>query len=58
MLGRSLFFTVAILACLAGLLAPLLVDARHWWPRKPKRWTWVKSPAFASCGRTGTQVTC
>jgi hypothetical protein len=26
-----------ILACLVGLVAPMLVDARHWWPRKPKK---------------------
>jgi hypothetical protein len=23
-----------ILVCLAGMLAPALIDARHWWPRK------------------------
>lgn len=23
--------------CIAGLLAPVLVDARHWWPRRRKK---------------------
>ena len=28
---------ILIVTCLAGLVGPLLVDARHWWPRKPKK---------------------
>jgi hypothetical protein len=31
------FITVVlILAALGGLLAPVLIDAHHWWQRKPK----------------------
>ena len=35
--GRTLVVALAILLCLAGIVTPILVDARHWWPRKPKR---------------------
>jgi hypothetical protein len=37
MFGRSLIAVLVILACLIGLAAPVLVDARHWWPRTAKR---------------------
>jgi len=37
MFGGSLIARLLILACLAGLVAPVLVDAHHWWPRKPKK---------------------
>jgi hypothetical protein len=37
MVARSLVFVLVFLVCLAQLVAPILVDARHWWPRKPKR---------------------
>jgi hypothetical protein len=37
MFGRFLVTVLVIVACLVGLAAPVLVDARHWWPRKPKR---------------------
>jgi hypothetical protein len=28
---------LVVFLCLAGMVAPILVDAHHWWPRKPKR---------------------
>jgi hypothetical protein len=34
MFGRSLVTLLVILVCLVGLIAPVLVDAHHWWPRK------------------------
>jgi hypothetical protein len=37
MVGRSLVFALLFLVCLAVLVAPIFVDGRHWWPRKPKR---------------------
>lgn len=37
MVVRGVVFTLVVLVCLAALVAPILVDARHWWPRKPKR---------------------
>ena len=37
MFRRGLITALLILACLAGLVAPVLVDAHHWWPRKPKK---------------------
>jgi hypothetical protein len=37
MFGRSLITVLVILVCLAGLLAPVLVDAHHWWPRESKK---------------------
>jgi len=39
MVGRSLMLAVVVLLCLADMVGPILVDARHWWPRKPKRRT-------------------
>lgn len=39
MIVRGLVFALAVFVCLAGLVAPILVDARHWWPRKRKRQT-------------------
>jgi len=30
-------FVFVVLAALAGLLTPILIDARHWWPRKPPK---------------------
>ena len=36
MVGRSLVIALVLLVCVAALVAPILVDARHWWPRKPK----------------------
>jgi|HubBroStandDraft_3_1064219.scaffolds.fasta_scaffold5177218_1 hypothetical protein len=37
MFGRSLITVLVILACLIGLAAPVLVDARHWWLRTEKK---------------------
>jgi len=39
MLARSLLTVLAIVVCLVGLIAPVLVDAHHWGPanRKGKR---------------------
>jgi hypothetical protein len=37
MLGRSLVTLLVILVCLAGIVAPVFVDAHHWWPRKSKK---------------------
>jgi hypothetical protein len=34
MAGCGLVFALAVLVFLAALVAPLLVDAQHWWPRK------------------------
>jgi hypothetical protein len=36
MVGRSLVFALVFLLCVAALVAPILVDALHWWPRKRK----------------------
>jgi hypothetical protein len=37
MVGRSLVFALVVRVCLAALVAPILVDTRHWWPRHPER---------------------
>ena len=37
MFGHSLVTVLVILVCLAGVVAPILVDGHHWWPRKPKK---------------------
>jgi hypothetical protein len=37
MFGRSLTTVLVILVCLAGLIAPVLVDAHHWWSRRSKK---------------------
>jgi len=37
MFGRSVITLLVILACLMGLAAPVLVDARHWWQRTAKK---------------------
>jgi hypothetical protein len=37
LVGRLIVFALVLLVCLAGLAAPILVDARHWWPRGPKK---------------------
>ncbi len=34
MLKTYVLTVVLVLVCLAGMVAPALVDARHWWPRK------------------------
>jgi hypothetical protein len=35
---ERIFWTVlAVLLCVTGFVAPILVDARHWWPRNTKR---------------------
>jgi len=31
-----LITVVVVLVCLAGVLAPLLIDGHHWWPRRRK----------------------
>jgi len=28
---------ILVLVCLAGMIAPALVDAHHWWPRRPMK---------------------
>ncbi len=37
MFGRSIVTVLVILVSLAGLIAPVLVDAHHWWPRKSRK---------------------
>jgi len=37
MFARSLLTVFAIVVCLVALIAPVLVDAHHWWPRKSKQ---------------------
>ena len=34
---RGLVAVLMILASLAAIVAPVLVDAHHWWPRKSKK---------------------
>jgi hypothetical protein len=36
-MGRSIVIGLVVLLCLGAIAAPILDDARHWWPRKPKR---------------------
>ena len=37
MLRGYLLTALLILVGIAGMVAPALVDARHWWPRKRKK---------------------
>ena len=37
MSGPKLVPGFVILARLVGIVPPMLIDARHWWPRKPKK---------------------
>jgi hypothetical protein len=39
MFVHGLLTVLAIVVCLAGLIAPVLVDAHHWRPRKSKKLT-------------------
>jgi hypothetical protein len=34
---RDLIWILIFAVCAAGLIAPFLIDAHHWWPRKPKK---------------------
>ena len=36
MSAAGLITVVVVLVCLAAALAPVLIDGRHWWPRKRK----------------------
>jgi hypothetical protein len=37
MFVRGFLTLLAVLVCLAGMIAPALVDARRWWPRRRKK---------------------
>jgi hypothetical protein len=37
MFGGGLIVMFVMPACVAVFVAPMLVDAHHWWPRKPKK---------------------
>jgi hypothetical protein len=37
MLLRGLITCLVVFLCMVGLLAPVLIDAHHWWPRKRKK---------------------
>jgi len=41
--GRGLVAVLMILASLAALVAPVLVDAHRWWPRKSQK-KWRQQP--------------
>ena len=37
MLLRWIISIFVVFVCIAMLLAPVLIDAHHWWPRKRKK---------------------
>jgi len=60
MSGRSLIFVLAILVWVAALVAPLLVDAHHWWPRKQmmlKAGQALRAAVFLLCIFLGLGIT-
>ena len=34
---RYVMFIILVLVGLVGILAPIFVDARHWWPRNSEK---------------------
>ena len=36
-IATAVCVAIAIVICVVGMIAPALVDARYWWPRRCKR---------------------